>query len=53
MKRKVLLGWAVWLTLITASHVWLNIGFETLTHRARVALGEERGELIVGFLPVT
>lgn len=53
MKKKVLLGWLIWLSLITFGHVWLNIGFDTLSHRTRVALGEEREELIVGFLPVT
>jgi len=53
MKRKVLIGWLVWLSLITFGHLWLNIGFETLSKRARVALGDEREELIVGFLPVT
>ena len=53
MKLKVLSGWVLWLCLISLLHVWLNVGFESLRHKTRVALGQERRELVVGFLPVT
>ncbi|MFT7484466.1 MAG: hypothetical protein ACI9F9_000306 [Candidatus Paceibacteria bacterium] len=53
MKRRVLTWVAIWLVVITFSHVWLNIGFERASHNMQVALGNERPELIVGFLPVT
>jgi hypothetical protein len=53
MKLKVLLGATAWLLLITVSHLGLNVGFDTLAQRYRVLVGEEREELIVGFLPVT
>lgn len=53
MKRRVLLGALVWALAITALHVQLNVGWAALRDEARVLLGEEREELIVGFLPVT
>ncbi|MDF1800395.1 MAG: hypothetical protein P1V81_14550 [Planctomycetota bacterium] len=53
MKLKVLLGATAWLLLITISHIALNIGFDKLAKQYRVMTGQERGELIVGFLPVT
>ena len=39
--------------LTTTAHVQLNVGWERLTAELRVALGLERPELVVGFLPVT
>jgi hypothetical protein len=53
MKRKVFLGAIAWTVLITAIHVWLNIGWTELSKQVEVMRGERREELIVGFLPVT
>lgn len=53
MKSKVLLTTTIWLVLISAAHVWLNIGFDTIGHRVQVMLGKEKQVLQVGFLPVT
>ena len=53
MKSRVTLGAVLWLAFITVSHLWWNVGFAKLSHRMGVALGEERDELVVGFLPVT
>jgi len=53
MKRKVLIGTLVWALLITLVHVQLNVGWSNLRHEVAVLTGEEREELIVGFLPVT
>jgi len=53
MKLKVLLGATAWLLLITISHLGLNVGFDNLVKKYKVMTGEERAELIVGFLPVT
>jgi len=53
MKRKVMLGAALWVLLITLAHIELNIGWGELGHEIAVMTGEEREELIVGFLPVT
>ena len=39
--------------LITVLHVQLNIGWARMAHKIQVALGRERPELVVGFLPVT
>ncbi len=53
MKARLLASTAVFLVVITALHVQLNIGWQ----RAADALGRlwtgERAELQVGFLPVT
>lgn len=53
MKRKVLVGALLWTALITLVHVSLNVGWSELRRRVAVWRGEERAELIVGFLPVT
>ena len=53
MKLKVCLGALAWLVLITVGHVQLNVGWSDLTKQMKVMVGAERGELIVGFLPVT
>jgi hypothetical protein len=53
MKSKLLLFSLVWLAFITISHLSLNVGFERISKSLRVALTDERPELIVGFLPVT
>ena len=53
MKRKILLGSASWLILITVLHIQLNVGWARLGNEIQVALGRERAELVVGFLPVT
>jgi hypothetical protein len=53
MKAKLLIFSLVWLSFITLSHISMNIGFERFQKKVRVALTEERDELIVGFLPVT
>ena len=53
MKRKVLCGALLWTLLITAVHIQLNVGWAELRGKLRVLRGEARGELVVGFLPVT
>ena len=53
MKRNVLLGSLAWLVLITLAHIQLNVGWSSLSRELSVMTGEEREELIVGFLPVT
>jgi hypothetical protein len=53
MKLKVLLGSLAWALFVTVLHLQLNVGWDRLGHRIKVLLGEEREELIVGFLPVT
>lgn len=53
VKLKVLLGALVWLSLITAAHLHLNVGWERAADQVRVLLGLQRQELLVGFLPVT
>ena len=53
MKFKVILGSLVWVVLISVLHIQLNVGWARLGARARVMLGWERRELVVGFLPVT
>ena len=42
-----------WLVLITVGHVQLNVGWQKVAQEVRVLLGQERPELVVGFLPVT
>ena len=39
--------------IITALHVSLNVGWAELAQKVKVAIGKERAQLIVGFLPVT
>jgi len=53
MKARILSAAAVWLLLITALHVQLNVTWSRLADSVRVMFGAERRELIVGFLPVT
>ncbi len=53
MKRKVLIGTLLWTLLITLLHVHINVGWRALWHDIKVARGEAREELLVGFLPVT
>lgn len=48
MKRRILLAAGLWLLLISALHVQLNVGWSRLAGSLR-----GRRELIVGFLPVT
>lgn len=48
MKLKILIGAIIWTTLITGLHIQLNVGWGRL-----VALMQGRGEMLVGFLPVT
>ena len=53
MKRKVLIGALGWALLISLMHVQLNVGWANLRKEVAVLTGEQRRELIVGFLPVT
>jgi hypothetical protein len=53
MKLKVLLGALCWTLFVTLLHVSLNLGWGEVARRVRVLVGEEREELLVGFLPVT
>jgi hypothetical protein len=53
MKAKILISAFLWLVLITVAHLWLNVGFSRIFRDVQVALGNERAELVVGFLPVT
>jgi hypothetical protein len=53
MKLRILVGSLLWLTLITALHVQLNVGWEQAAARVHELFGGERKELYVGFLPVT
>jgi hypothetical protein len=53
VKRNILFGAAIWLVLITTLHLHLNVGWARLASRMQVWLGNERPELVVGFLPVT
>lgn len=53
MKRKVLIGAIVWTLFITLGHVQLNVGWQRLADELRILFGQERQELVVGFLPVT
>lgn len=53
MKAKILSTAVAWLLIITLLHVQLNVGWARLADKARVWMGGDRQELIVGFLPVT
>ncbi len=53
MKLNVVVGSLLWALLITLAHVHLNVGWDQLRRRIGVARGEQRAELLVGFLPVT
>jgi hypothetical protein len=53
MRTRILGSAAIWICLITAAHVWLNVGFANLGQNIQVMLGKEKKVLQVGFLPVT
>lgn len=53
MKRKILLGALLWTLLITLAHIQLNVGWKELESQVLRRFSGERGELLVGFLPVT
>jgi hypothetical protein len=53
MKRKVGIGMLLWALLITVSHIQLNLGWSSLRKEVAVMTGQQREELIIGFLPVT
>ena len=53
MKRQVAIRALLWTLLITLAHIQLNVGWSTLRREMAVLTGQEREELIVGFLPVT
>jgi len=53
MKARILTAAAIWLAVISALHIQLNVTWSRLADNFRVMLGGERQELIVGFLPVT
>lgn len=53
MKRKILLGALLWTLLISLAHLHLNVGWSNFGTLIRRYFTGERGELLVGFLPVT
>jgi hypothetical protein len=53
MKRKILLGALLWTLLISLAHLHLNIGWAAFGAQVKRLFSGERGELLVGFLPVT
>ncbi|MDE0914320.1 MAG: hypothetical protein OSB57_03985 [Planctomycetota bacterium] len=53
MKGKVGIGMLLWAILITVSHIQLNLGWSSLRKEVAIMTGEQREELIIGFLPVT
>ena len=53
MKLKVTIGALVWALFVSVLHIQLNVGWSDLSRQMKVLVGAERGELIVGFLPVT
>ncbi|HVS19286.1 MAG TPA: hypothetical protein VMT18_11845 [Planctomycetota bacterium] len=53
MKLRILFGSLVWTLLVTVLHIWANIGFTEFAADIRQAVGAERQQLRVGFLPVT
>ena len=53
MKFRIVYGACLWTLLITALHVWANVGFAALVGGVEVWLGLERPTLRVAFLPVT
>lgn len=54
MKRNVFIGAMIWAALISVLHIHLNVGWgEFQKEVSSTITGEERQELIVGFLPVT
>jgi hypothetical protein len=53
MKRRILIGALLWTLLITLAHIQLNLGWGELKTQILRRFTGERGELLVGFLPVT
>ena len=53
LKLKVAIAALLWTLLISALHVQLNVGWGKLVDNVQVAIGAKRGEMVVGFLPVT
>lgn len=53
MKLKVAIAASLWTLFISVLHVQLNVGWERLVENFQVAIGAKRGEMVVGFLPVT
>jgi hypothetical protein len=53
MKLKVAIGALAWALLISVTHVQLNIGWGSFSDRIAVMRGQQRAELMIGFLPVT
>jgi hypothetical protein len=53
MLRKILLGALLWTLLISLAHLHLNVGWANAKSQISRLFTGERGELLVGFLPVT
>jgi hypothetical protein len=53
LKQKVAIAALLWTLAITALHIQLNVGWSRLVDNVQVAIGSKRGEMVVGFLPVT
>ena len=53
MKLKLILGGAAALLALGAMHVWINVGVDNFTRDLGALFGAKRGQLQVGFLPVT
>jgi hypothetical protein len=53
MKRRIGIGMLLWVLLVSISHIQLNLGWSSLRTEIAVMTGEQREELIIGFLPVT
>jgi hypothetical protein len=53
MKSKVLLVWGMFVLVITAAHVSMNVGWKSFRQGVAETLGAKRHQLFVGFLPVT
>lgn len=53
MKLKIIIGSILWVLLITAAHVHMNVTWSRLGTELKVMFGGDRDELVVGFLPVT
>ncbi|HJM55774.1 MAG: hypothetical protein QGI93_14580 [Planctomycetota bacterium] len=53
MKRKVGIGMLLWALLISLGHIQLNLGWSALRKEVAILTGQQREELVIGFLPVT
>ena len=53
MKLRIVLASIAWTLVITALHLWANVGFSAAAADLRAWLGLERPNLRVAFLPVT